>query len=224
MDARIPMNVVNKSIDLRSSPRHKIMGKGANSFVYQDKEDTEKLNTVTRIGSAEDYDDMGYKTYIEFLQARPKLRSNPYLPRIHGVTGKDGVIQYDVERLHPFDTEKIASVEVLLAVAERAFVDSTVRRMRHEAENNTEYDAIEDLRSDIVHNIRGLIGRGNGSNIDRMVMLKENVKDPMLIQAIQVITYLLKYNQQRVNDVHQGNVMWRITGTMPQLVITDPLY
>ena len=43
-----------------------------------------------------------------------------------------------------------------------------------------------------------------------------------LKQAIRFIQYIAKKKNFKI-DMHMGNIMWRITGTMPQLVIVDPL-
>jgi hypothetical protein len=51
-----------------------------------------------------------------------------------------------------------------------------------------------------------------------------NIKDPELREALDFISKVQSEGKRKFTmDLHSGNIMWRITGNRPQLVIMDPL-
>lgn len=49
------------------------------------------------------------------------------------------------------------------------------------------------------------------------------IKDPLLKQAIMFIVKIGMRDREAYVDVHEANIMFRLTSTGPQLVISDPL-
>jgi hypothetical protein len=53
----------------------------------------------------------------------------------------------------------------------------------------------------------------------------KTIQDPLLRQALRVVRAIKSRSKKYVSvDIHSSNIMWRLAGTMPQLVLTDPLY
>jgi hypothetical protein len=50
-----------------------------------------------------------------------------------------------------------------------------------------------------------------------------NIKDPKLKQALDIICKILADNENFVADTHTGNIMWRVSNGELQLVLTDPI-
>ena len=225
VDGRPPQRVLRASQEIRKSPSNQLKGVGANSFVYHNQDDGQNLDNVSRVASSEDGADRGYRIYADFLRAHPKLQDNPYLPRIQNVSSDGNVDEYTVERLVPFQSLRVTTVETLLALIERVFTDKIVERIRDtDYTGANELLVIEALSHEILRVLWGCIGKTPGTSKEQLNMMKNYIKDPQLVQAIQAINYLLRTKENTSQDLHAGNVMWRITGRTPQLVLTDPIY
>jgi hypothetical protein len=217
-----PQNVRDRIYAKQEQGNNIPIGSGANAAVYA-KDDPHSLDSVQRVSSKEKRRDLGYHTYAQFLLKYPGLKKNPYLPRIHSVEHDDdnSVVEYEIERLHPFDDPKISHPDMLWAICNKMFTPQQVKWMKEDVDlEPTQRDPREEhvvLRRAIAEVIAMCIPGGN---------LDDTIKDPQLKQAINVVRAVLRHNRGSgvYTDIHSDNIMWRMTGTMPQLVITDPLY
>jgi hypothetical protein len=192
------------------------VGSGANAAVYR-KDDPEHLNTVQRVSSAKGTDDRGYHAYAEFLTRYPGLRKNPYLPRLRKVEHTaDNVVEYEVERLHPFHDERISHAPTLWALCNRIFTPDRVLKIKSAVANDMTSEGKEALKTRIIGTLIMAVNL-------RDTRQRETIQDPLLRQALRVISAVTRHDIV-YPDIHEGNIMWRLTGTMPQLVITDPLF
>jgi hypothetical protein len=139
----------------------------------------------------------GYLCYIKMVVESGN--KNPYFPRIHNVKtfrAPDGTIYYDVdlEKLYPYETEEISGNEDLISsLRDRMFID----------DENTKDDGISSLILNSDYDV-------------------SHIKDPKLKEAIIKIQAVAKEGDHSW-DLGPSNMMWRITGNMPQLVFTDPI-
>jgi len=193
--------------------------KGAGSFGSTYAVPSHKrLNQITKVGRAGyvDKDSFrirhasdpiqdGYLAYInEIYKLEQDGEKNPYFPVIHDLKifkDDDGRLSYNLnmERLHDFTKPSIVSnTDLLQSLAENMFV---------QVPDMIGFDA-----DYIIKTIR------EAAKNNRY----DNIADRQLRKALRLI-HRIHVNAGRVIDLHSGNVMWRITGTMPQLVITDPL-
>lgn len=177
-----------------------------------------RLNQITKIGKvgymdkeftakhASEPTQDGYLAYLnEIYKLEQDGNRNPYFPVIHDLKifkDNNGKLSYNLnmERLHDFAKSSIISNTDLL---------------RSLSENMFEWVPDDVLGFDsnyIIQTIKRAATTGRN----------ENIADTQLQQALQLI-HQIHVNTGRLIDLHSGNFMWRITGTMPQLVITDPL-
>lgn len=168
---------------------------GAGSNAYVHKHDNpHSLDYVHRTAAARD----ACTIYLDYISEHPELHNNPFFPRVHKKIGEGSHVTHQLERLVPFNTNSIISNEKLLAaLCERWFnevVDETA--------------AVESILYYIEFALYGHT---------------EYIKDKHLLNAVNVIRHIQKEYGGEV-DLHCDNVMWRITGKTPELVITDPLW
>jgi hypothetical protein len=185
----------------RSMPDHEKMGTGKNAYVYRNN-NPHQLDNVTRISSTLD----GSVVYLKSVMRDSSLHNNPFFPRVLGMdkTPKD-ISSFKLERLYESSNTRITGDDkelFILSAWERYFtVPPPVSR---------KYPVVSEMVeviNDVCH--------GDDVNI---------IRDTDLAEAIAYIQKLVKANPSLLIDLHDGNVMWRITGNMPQLVITDPLH
>lgn len=197
---------------VRDSTKSSTLGIG--SFASAEQMDSGKrLNQVTKLGNVSRFDhnsdvmssslkEDGYMSYIQAIDNFNKTgKTNPYFPVIHNVrimkntSGKMN-FKVDLEKLHPFDTPGIIdNAELIYSVFHRMF-------------NSTETNP-------------------DGESFTRWLTASlgepRRVKDPKLAAALSLIRSVIENGINFHDDIHSENVMWRITGTIPQLVITDPV-
>ena len=222
----LPRNVKQKKNELSKQPGVRPLGHGANSFVYQDTDNQHELNTVRRVSSSKKKrDDIAYRLYAEMIRANPELQQNPYLPRIEAITDGDDTREYKLERLVPFDSPKVGHLAILKAVMARMFTDEAIDKIKQRANDalvrypQTPYS--RHLMNAIARTIA--IGVEDPDDMLQPNYMSQYIKDPALVKAMQAVASLLS-NEGVYKDMHGSNFMWRMTGTMPQLVITDPLF
>jgi hypothetical protein len=208
----------------------KQIGSDDNTFGKAYKIDSPKrLNQITkaaRVGSFQKEpkditgpDDDGYLSYLKKVQKLEKEGyHNPYFPRIHDLkvwqSGGEFHYRVNMEKLLPFDTEKLMGNKGLIeSIWERMFtisIQDAIERwpyLENNPSNKSPGKRIERM-------FRQAFGNGETSLI----------KDPELKDALNVINKMADSSGNHFNhDLHDGNFMWRMTGTMPQLVILDPL-
>lgn len=153
----------------------------------------------------------GYMTYIKMvIDFEEGGGHNPYFPRIDELIpfkGPDGNEYYKIalQKLYPIDNPKISGNEdLMLSIAEHMF----------DFEPGTEPVKMTGYE---ISKILMYAADGEYPNIS-------GLKDPQLMDAMTMIDGLVRTTPQKFHwDLGSGNVMWRITGTMPQLVFTDPI-
>lgn len=170
------------------------VGSGASAFVSRSTS-PHHMDSVERISLNED----PTAVYLTTIHNTPALHDNPYFPKVRSVVQQGTSASVVAERLRPYRSEKLFTQRLVQAVWD-VMTDEPFPEDQEE-----QYFAIEKFIDDV------LKGRK-----------KRQVKDERLIQAAQVIQQIKKQTHGGV-DIHDGNIMWRITGTMPQLVIVDPL-
>lgn len=180
-----------------------------------------RLNQITKIGKAasmpggriiptDEIKNDGYLSWLSTVgEYRKKGSNNPYFPRIDDLKiMKDatGKLHYRVnmEKLYDFRYMPILdNVDLMSSLCNKMFGED-VKNPDHEVGYSQYADLIQrNLREGTKH--------------------PSEIKDENLKQALSIIRSLLDSNNDFMEDMHSGNIMWRITGTIPQLVIVDPI-
>lgn len=181
------------------SSSHTPLGIGSFAYVYAD-DVPDKQDEVTRLSSsAQDSTTL----YLNAVYNAKSLRANPYLPRVKASSTANGVQTFVMERLVPFTADAMRSPLLLEATARRMFTDKAVNESM--------------VSTEMVNVIPQLLSK---------VLVYDKfdiVADPQLHEALTLIQEVSDQDDRIVTDIHYNNIMWRITGTAPQLVITDPL-
>lgn len=194
----------------------KLLGVGAFSTVKH-FDSPKRLNQVRKFGiPGEIEDDTGdtkllaeihedaYLSYVKMVyDFEMQGIYNPYFPRIHKLKVRrndEGGLFYDIdmEKLKPYNIFEYND-ELLQSIKEHMVDLSKV-------DDHIKFSPID----------RCLRRYLRDSEYDMIV-------DDNLKFALEKINELRFSNKRFRLDMHEGNIMWRITGTMPQLVITDPL-
>lgn len=191
-------------IKKNASDGHNYVGSGGQAYVTQ-KDSQHELDRIRRISDSKR--DLTV-AYMAVINANPEIQKNPYFPRVlkasHDADAK--VADFEIEKLYPLNSPKIASNEQLIkSLWERWFKPDAVAYVR------------EHWASLVAHTIENAI---------RTDSALEKIADEQLAEAIMIIRRMMAQMNIRPNslDIHSANLMWRMTGTMPQLVITDPWY
>jgi hypothetical protein len=192
-------------------PRSDDLGSGVFGTAY-DIGSNKRLNQVTKVGRTGDPDSKkstateveqdGFLVYLKSIQRS----NNPYFPEIHDLkitrSTEDSTLSYvvNMRRLIPFYSEKIAGN------------DDLMRSLYSDMFYGQEYG---------YYNPRNPAG-SILKTLEQASKMPELVKDERLGAALKVISTLAsKYDFN--TDLHAGNVMWKITGNRPQLILLDPL-
>lgn len=212
-----PVNT-NKNYKTRSNrvaDTTKSTVKGTGHFAKVNQHDSPKrLNQVRKTGQAgkigynepSPVDDPSKDAYLSYIKMVVEDKSqNPYFPRVHNVQtfrAPNGDIYYnvDLEKLLPFRTEKIYDNEAL--------TDSLRERMFKFDDTNPNDDF-------------------GGYSLSQQMMYAceadtNRIRDPKLLDAVQKINSLIEKSDHHW-DMGSANMMWRLTGNMPQIVLTDPV-
>ena len=179
----------------RATKKTQAVGAGAAAYVHAPT-DERQLNKVHRVT----HQGEATAVYLNKIAKSRIASANPFFPKVYATRTKSGTVTHTIERLVPFNT--IAkNTELLESLREQYFDRDLMYRAAPE---------------DFVNAIR-------------LVFRKpEYAKDPMLKQAVEFIIHLKQElkdrGQEATVDIHVGNIMWRLTGNIPQLVITDPIH
>ena len=185
---------------LRQRKNHKMMGAGINA--YAGTNDYENFGDVHRISSDSD----GGAIFLDVVASNPHYANNPFLPKVKSIKRSGETQTTIVERLVPFKTPAILNSGPLM----KAVWDSYFVQSWEEAKPEWGYNPMLDV----------------ASVIDEAVKLPDPssiIKHPKLIEAVQLIQQLVKTYDIPMTDLHNQNVMWRMSVYSPQLVITDPI-
>lgn len=191
--------------EVSKDPEHEFVGAGLNAYVHRTN-NQHSLDRVHRTSSENE----GTNIYLDFIRTHPKLHNNPWFPKVKGSRRRsNGAVTMDVERLVPFNTAGLGdNMELLLSVWER-YIPSTPVPLKPVHLDSKDFPARVSWL--LINNIEDVIKTGRGS------------EDPALQQAHAIISHI-KNTHDLLVDIHNENIMWRLTSVGPQLVITDPLW
>jgi hypothetical protein len=184
----------NAAIDVRrKKPNHKFVGAGANAYVGK-TDDEHNMDSVER--TAPDHEPG--VVYMQWIQAHPNLRNNPFFPRVlsRDSESPQHMPTYHIERLVHMTDKHFDHPDMVAALW-------------------SEYIASPPPDNPTASML--------AQKIEQIVLSKRiaDFRDPMLRAAVvQLITFAEEHEYQL--DLHSGNMMLRVTGKMPQLVFSDP--
>lgn len=224
-----------KHIDnISKNPKNKHLGSGANAFVYNTIDD-QQVNTVHRSSVIED----GCNLYLQNIYNNPTIHNNPFVPKVIQIPKNlnNPLPTYTLEKLTPlyspaldnltmvrttlfnnFQTPWISELQNIINSQDKQKLDKF--QLQNDLSKTTNMTTLHYTMAKILHMI-------NAAAINNDMT---NIKNKQLIQAIQFIIHTLddikqlpQYKQSRI-DIHQSNVMWRLSNSLPQLVIVDPIH
>lgn len=182
---------------IKNDPSHRFVGAGSNAYVSK-KDNPQHMDYVQRTSAAND----GGAAYQIAIYNNKQIQTNHYAPRILSIDNPNS--NYPTINLEPLvEFRKLSTNEqVLQHYLNKIFVDGSVTLTQIPA---------------LPQHLISLLGQAIQSR-------GENVKDPQMLQLIDFIYQVQKNNQDKFFiDIHDDNVMWRLTANGPQLVIIDPL-
>lgn len=181
-----------------------IRGAGSMAYVRQSRSPHEH-DTVQRISQGHD----PHNTYAWYVKHHTDGH-NPYLPIIRNVQpGDSGLVTTAMERLIPFTSAQLAVPELISGQAGTWFVDSLAQKLRRSVEAASKDHS----------KCAKIVVYALGTAMNR----PDLISDPKLKEAIDIIHQVLSIDPDFRLDLTEDNIMWRITGTKPHLVITDPI-
>lgn len=145
--------------------------------------------------------------YYQYIKAtRPYVDSNPFFPRVYKIIMKRDPVGYvkpefHIEKLHDSDAVDSYYDDKLDEILFRKYASAEGRQEFH--------------------------GRSFMRLLSRAIIAyeaKELIKDPKLIEAIELIQKVKESNDKFSFDLHSGNIMFRLGSTGPELVFTDPIH
>lgn len=173
------------------------IGAGASGIAYRGEEP----NTVNKTSYHAAPDD----GYIQFVKAIQKHQNNPFFPRIYNAEiNKEGdmyALTMDMEKLVPLKSPK------MIKTAPHIFSSLGLDWAKYG-------DLSDEKEAEWTYN------RELWDNEKTVKTMQTNTTNPQFAEAIQVIVPLMK---KFGSDLHLANFMVRLTGSGPQLVITDPV-
>ena len=197
----------------------KELGAGFAATVYSTGSD-KRLNQVTKMGKAgrvnrkdlsfEQISKITNDGYLAYISAVKEYENsgkfNPYFPRVDDIKifqESDGKIHYriNLEKLYSIHTEKIYKNTDLIRSLIHNMFDINDNQIKDENPEETLLYLM--LRLDYP-------------------TMRAMIKDNNLIEALDLISGLRRGGKFSF-DLGASNMMWRVTGSMPQIVITDPL-
>jgi hypothetical protein len=185
----------------------KIGKSGQYSDAYEFPDSPHRKNEIVKVSkerNEEFYDP--FEAYIEMVENFKKAGGqNPYFPRVisHQSYRRNGKIynKSRVEKLYPLDTPKIIENEELMS---SLIEDMFTKGIMYNS------NPVEFITDQITAAVKGNFGL---------------IKDPELLEACKMINKLWRDwgTETFMIDTHSGNLLWRITGNRPQLVLNDPI-
>lgn len=149
--------------------------------------------------------------YYQYIKAAsPYMGENPYFPRVYVIKlekDTNGLIRpmYKMEKLYPgaILNRSARGRALIQSIVDRSFGPNIVT-----SGSEARWETVTNLLEDMM----------------RFNLESYPDADPALIEAISLIKKLYTSDSDFDYDMHEGNAMYRLTSTGPQLVITDPLY
>lgn len=164
-----------------------------------------------------------YDGYYQYVQAiKPIMDSNPYVPRIYSIKlqrDQQGYVRpiYKMEKLVPGNS---LNKKILYGIGVRLFGNEEWFKAYN---SNEEFEELESY--DLWKYTAEIISNGIQAYPGKPKMLSKFVPiqfDEQLSEVMKLIKMITIKNDNIELDLHSGNIMVR-PGTIPQLVITDPL-
>jgi hypothetical protein len=197
---------------LRKNTKADQIGNGSFGTAF-DTKSNKRLNQVTKIGKtgsimsgniAKKVEEDGWLLWMQAVhRAQKRGEDNPYFPimdDLHIRKDKDGLLSYtaNLHKLLPFRTAKlISNMDLMVSLREHMFGPTDIT-----------FSDGPDAANNILFHLNQ-----TSSAVDRNLAAALNMVDQLIYTS----------REEFMKDIHYGNVMWRITGTMPQLVIVDPI-
>ncbi len=185
------------------SPNSDILGSGMQAKVYQHPNHTDRVVKVVKLFNPRT------DAYTNFVRLIVKHQDNPFFPRIFSAkihempNDADGALPYRLiivmEKLHPVDSEKLQ--------------DATIESLWRLGINTDSWS--DDELYDAVLNVKMAF-----NNSDRRKKLAAETNNPQFKEALELLE---PYFEAFGTDMHIGNIMIRLTGSGPQIVLIDPL-
>lgn len=202
LEADIPRIDTNQR-PMQLSRKHKVLGQGKQGIAQRHGRDPNKVIKTSDIYTENPEQD----EYVQFIKMILDHQNNPFFPRI-----------YSAKMVYNNKTDSyqlVTTMEKLMKLDNEKFEDSA----KH-------------LFKQLGFNTRNPLGttykfpQGNVSNLwswfqkpANRKKLMATTKNPQLKDAMTLLEpYIKKFGQ----DLHTGNIMVRLTGHGPQLVIIDP--
>ena len=191
-----PFNI--KKMGQRS---RKSSGGGAYAAGIEDPTDPSMYRKKSRMPSLLEKD-----AYYQFIKAaQPYVDYNPFLPRVYKIIVKKdprGFLkpEYHMEKLTPYN-----------------------EAWRMYDQDGNSLNKILKRKLFTKEAVGGDVPRLLANSLEFPFQADTYIKDPKLIQALDLIRTVKETNSNFMYDLHEGNMMFRIGTTGPQLVITDPL-
>ena len=211
-----PRNSMSNKTDyldrLQNMTSSELKGRGHFGVVTQNP-GPKRINQVRKVGTAGRVgrvrpepvarpEEDGYLSYLKMVYEFTKEGGdNPYFPRVQELKirrdRRELSYSVDLDKLVPYNNRLIYNQELITSIKEHMF------------------DVEDDwLLKEI--GLSALVTMAcDGSN-------RKIIKDPDLLKAIQMIDEVARKGRF-IWDMGSQNMMWRITGNKPQLVLTDPL-
>lgn len=196
----------------------KVLGSGLYANVIQNDNHP---NEVTKISNAIDsLSKDGYFLFLTSIVKNERLQSNPYLPKIYNIKiykNADSKYYYvlTMEKLFPVRQLNDHEVEAIL---DRAFHIKGSKKSGNHNQSDPMRILLTSIDSALMAPKEFYLDSVKNQSANSMT----NIKDPSLKQALMIIKKFIR-DDKAINDIHDGNVMFRRTSVGAQLVITDPL-
>lgn len=183
------------------------LGSGSFSVVYPDEDPhmvKKRGRNVGNVGGDDNPLPDRFVEYAAWIVDNKLWEESVHFPRIY-VTEYDehnDIYDFTLERLH---TEEKLSVDVLVGLFKR-YANKKAIDIYMSSEVSTSYDAH--------YNITRIVNRALHGY--------DYIKDPELLKAIKMVQREMENHTDRWEyDIHDDNLMYRITNVGPQLVFND---
>jgi len=176
----------------------------------------------------------GYLQFLSKILKNNRLQDNPYLPKIYSLNIYQKLIKGNkyyfykirMEKLRPLTSLSIKELQYIINKAFHitstlsTYTQDTLNNMLPKSRDKTKGKPEEYTKEQLLHIIVETLDNALRQEVSTNNTV--NIKDPKLKQAIYIIKSLIR-NNKGFNDMHPGNIMYRLTSVGPQLVIIDPL-
>lgn len=192
-----------RELESRMKMRDSVLGSGVEAIVFQSSR-PQNQGTVTRWlrNQSKDANNNGPIQYV----IQGQQLNNPFIPRVYSIKQiqrNNGVFEFAIQ------------MEKLAMTLERYFTktDQLLERQLLEQLYHAEY--VDELMND-----RYTSGKLQSAIIEALSGEDSQHFTPMYKQAYDLA---VKYNTSKFLDIHDENVMIRLTSVGPQIVLTDPI-